>query len=67
MENFKNNFDDLKYLASEMQDTLIRNKRDIPEDFYKVYSDLLYHSNIILKEMEKIYEQFIEAWYDSNS
>lgn len=67
MENFKINFDDLKYLASEMQDTLIRNKRDIPEDFYKVYSDLLYHSNTILKEMEKIYEQFIEAWYDSNS
>ena len=67
MEHFEYSCDDLKYLASEMQDVLIRNRKDIPENFYKVMIDLIYHTKNTLKEMEKEYEQFIETWDDSDS
>ena len=66
MENFECSCDDLKYLASEMQDVLIRNRKDIPENFYKVMVDLIYHTKITVKEMEKEYEQFIKTWNDSD-
>jgi hypothetical protein len=67
MEHFEYSCDDLKYLASEMQDVLIRNRKDIPENFYKVMIDLIYHTKNTVKEMEKEYEQFIETWDDSDS
>lgn len=67
MEHFECSCDDLKYLASEMQDVLIRNRKDIPENFYKVMMDLIYHTKNTVKEMEKEYEQFIETWDDSDS
>lgn len=67
MENFKEKFEDLKYLASEMQDVIGRNRSDIPENCYKILLDLLYHNKNIIKEMEKEYEQFIETWNDSDS
>jgi hypothetical protein len=67
MENFKNNCEDLKYLASELQTTLYKIKSDIPEDFFKVLLDLIYHTNTIIKEMENEYEQFIETWDNSSS
>lgn len=67
MEHFEYSCDDLKYLASEMQDVLSRNRKDIPENFYKVMIDLIYHTKNTVKEMEKEYEQFIETWDDSDS
>ena len=67
MDNFEQHCDDLKYLATEMREALGRFRSDIPEDFHKVLIDLVYHTNTIIKEMEKEYEQFIETWDDSDS
>jgi hypothetical protein len=67
MDNFEQHCDDLKYLATEMREPLGRFRSDIPEDFHKVLIDLVYHTNTIIKEMEKEYEQFIETWDDSDS
>lgn len=67
MENFEQNCEDLKYLASEMQAALDRFRFDIPEDFHKVLLDLVYHTKNTVKEMEREYEQFIETWNDCDS
>lgn len=67
MENFKQNCDDLKYLASEMQAVADRFRFDIPEDFHKVLLDLIYHTKNTVKGMEKEYEQFIKTWDSSDS
>ena len=64
-EKIKNSFEDLFYLTNELKDTLVRTRRDIPEDFYKVFLDLVYHTNRTLKEMESDYDKFIETWHDS--
>ena len=53
MENFEQNCEDLKYLASEMKEALDRFRFDIPEDFHKVLLDLVYHTKNTVKEMEK--------------
>lgn len=66
MENFKEKLEDLKYLASEIQSTIDRNRFDIPEDLHKILLDLNYHTKNTLKEMEKEYEQFIETWNNSD-
>lgn len=58
----KESFDDLQYLLEEMRDLLNRTKRDIPEDFYKVYSDLVYHSFRTLNETEVKYAKLAKTW-----
>jgi hypothetical protein len=58
----ENGFSDLAYLFKEMDDLLKRTRSDIPEDFFKVFSDYVYHSNKILKEMEVEYAKLIETW-----
>lgn len=67
MENFGQNLEDLKYLASEMQAALDRNRFDITEDFHKVLLDLIYHTKTTVREMKRDYEQFIKAWDNSDS
>jgi hypothetical protein len=58
----ENGFSDLAYLLNEMKDLLSRTRAYIPEDFFKVFTDLVYHSNKTLKEMEVEYAKLIETW-----
>ena len=67
MENFEQNCEDLKYLASEIRAVLDRFRSDIPEDFHKVLLDLAYYIKTIAKEMENEYERFNEARDSSSS
>lgn len=67
MENFKQNCEDLKYLASEIRAVLDRFRSDIPEDLHKVLLDLVYHIKTITREMENEYEQFNETRDSSSS
>ncbi len=67
MENFEQNCEDLKYLASEIRAVLDRFRSDIPEDLHKVLLDLVYHIKTITREMENEYERFNEARDNSSS
>lgn len=67
MENFEQNCEDLKYLASEIRAVLDRFRSDIPEDLHKVLLDLVYHIKTITREMENEYEQFNETRDSSSS
>lgn len=67
MENFEQNCEDLKYLASEIRAVLDRFRSDIPEDLHKVLLDLVYHIKTITREMENEYEQFNETRDTSSS
>lgn len=62
MEEYK---EDMLYLLKEMTSVISNYKNDIPEEMYKVLSDLIYHSNNTVKEMYKEYERSFETWFDS--
>ncbi|MBP5446089.1 MAG: hypothetical protein J6Y28_07965 [Acholeplasmatales bacterium] len=59
MMNVKQAAEDLLYLLDEIDSTAKRNRRDIPEDLVKIFTDLSYHGKKILKRLVVEYEQSI--------
>ena len=57
--NVKQAVEDLLYLLDEVDSTAKRNRRDIPEDLVKIFTDLAYHGKKILKRLVVEYEQSI--------
>lgn len=57
--NVKQAAEDLLYLLDEIDSTAKRNRRDIPEDLVKIFTDLSYHGKKILKRLVVEYEQSI--------
>lgn len=63
--NIKRDLEDLQYLADEIISVLRKNRSDVPEDLFKIISDLVYHTKRTLKEMEIKNEKFNETRNDS--
>jgi hypothetical protein len=57
MTNVKQAAEDLLYLLDEIDSTAKRNRRDIPEDLVKIFTDLSYHGKKILKRLVVEYKQ----------
>lgn len=58
MEDFKSTLEDEMYLTQEMQDLLKRFKDELPDEYIRICSDLIYHLNTSIKESEEMYEQY---------
>lgn len=67
MTNVKQAAEDLLYLLDEIDSTAKRNRRDIPEDLVKIFTDLSYHGKKILKRLVVEYEQSIMSRDNSSS
>lgn len=67
MEDFKSTLEDELYLTQEMQDLIKRFKPELPEEFIRIASDLIYHMNNSIKESEICYEQYKNETRDCSS
>jgi CDP-glycerol glycerophosphotransferase (TagB/SpsB family) len=66
MEDFKSTLEDEMYLTQEMQDLLKRFKDELPDEYIRICSDLIYHLNNSIKESEEMYEQYNNETRDSS-